>query len=165
MDWERLTQVAEEVGARLAMKGMTVAVAESCTGGLVGAALTEVAGSSAYFLGGSIAYANEEKTRALGVDPALIARHGAVSREVAEAMAVGIRSRTGASIAVSITGVAGPGGGSVEKPVGTVWISVSDANAARAELHSFGAMSRRDVRQASAQAALDLLQRCLDAAP
>lgn len=165
MDREALTQKAQAVGARLFEKGMTVAVAESCTGGLVGAALTDVAGSSAYFLGGSISYANQEKTRALGVDPALITQHGAVSREVAEAMAEGIRSRTGASIAVSITGVAGPGGGTIEKPVGTVWIAVCDARGVSAELKSFGGKSRREVRHASVLAALDLLQRRLDATP
>ena len=107
-------QVAELLGGR------TLATAESCTGGLLAARLTERPGSSAYVNGGTVAYANEAKTDLLGVDPALIERHGAVSPEVADAMATGALERHGVDVAVSITGVAGPGGGSEEKPVGTV---------------------------------------------
>jgi nicotinamide-nucleotide amidase len=114
----------EVVGDVLKARGYTVAAAESCTGGLFSSRLTDVAGSSAYVRGGVVAYANEEKTSLLGVDGSLIAAHGAVSERVAVAMAEGIRARTGADVAVGITGIAGPGGGSKEKPVGTVAIAV-----------------------------------------
>ena len=100
--------------------GRTIALAESCTGGMVAAALTGVAGSSDVFVAGLVTYSNAAKTALLGVDAAMIAAHGAVSLPCARAMAIGAVVRTGASLAVSITGVAGPGGGSAEKPVGTV---------------------------------------------
>jgi nicotinamide-nucleotide amidase len=112
------SSVDEQVAALL--EGRTVATAESCTGGLLAARLTERPGSSAYVNGGTVAYANEAKSGLLGVDPALIERHGAVSPEVADAMAAGALERHEVDVAVSITGVAGPGGGSEDKPVGTV---------------------------------------------
>ena len=104
----------------LLSKNWTVSLAESCTGGLVCAALTELAGSSEWFEGGYITYSNEAKTQCLGVPSALIESHGAVSEDVAKAMAEGARSHSGSNVAVSITGIAGPSGGSIEKPVGTV---------------------------------------------
>jgi len=122
---EALTALAMEVGARLSAKGWTLATAESCTGGLLGHAITNVAGSSTYFLGGIIAYANEAKCRLLGVPEALLARHGAVSQEVALAMAQGARQALGADMAIATTGIAGPSGGTPQKPVGTVYIAVS----------------------------------------
>ena len=114
--------VDEQVAALLT--GETIAVAESCTAGLLAARLTDRSGSSAYFLGGGVVYSNEAKTKLAGVDPALIEAFGAVSTEVAEALAAGIAARFGASIGIGITGIAGPGGGTPEKPVGTVCISV-----------------------------------------
>lgn len=113
------------LGRALHEAGATLVTAESCTGGLVGALVTEVPGSSAYFLGGAVTYTNEEKTRQLGVRPETLAAHGAVSEECVTEMAQGARARFGADYAVSVSGVAGPGGGSEEKPVGTVWLAVA----------------------------------------
>jgi nicotinamide-nucleotide amidase len=107
-----------------------VAVAESCTGGLVAATITEIAGSSGYFQGGVVSYADATKTALLGVPEATLAAHGAVSAQVARAMALGARERLGVSVAASVTGVAGPDGGSVEKPVGLTYIGLADAGMA-----------------------------------
>ncbi len=116
------TTIDEQLGGLLAHR--TIAVAESCTAGLLAARLTDRAGSSAYFLGGGVVYSNAAKIDLAGVDPGLIERFGAVSNEVAEALASGIAARFGASLGVGITGIAGPGGGTPDKPVGTVCISV-----------------------------------------
>ena len=116
---------ATRAGEALLSAGRTVAVAESCTGGGVCEALTSVPGSSAYFLGGVVAYGNESKTRDLGVPSGLIESVGAVSREVAEEMAVGAMRRFGAHIGIGTTGIAGPGGGTPEKPVGTVYVAIA----------------------------------------
>ena len=121
-DGERIEDV---VGRMLIESGLTVGVAESCTGGYIADRLTNIPGSSNYFLSGVVAYSNESKHRILGVDTGLIERHGAVSVEVAGAMAEGIRAITGADIGVSTTGIAGPGGGSAEKPVGLLYIGLS----------------------------------------
>jgi PncC family amidohydrolase len=145
-----------EVGKALAGARLTVAVAESCTGGLLAGSLTEVAGASAYFVGGVVAYSDEVKVRELGVDPATIRERGAVSRETAEEMASGIARRFGADIGVSVTGIAGPGGGSAEKPVGTVWLAVSLGG----EIRSRGERFRGDrarIREESVRAAMALL--------
>ncbi len=117
--------LADAVAARLSETGRTVAVAESCTGGLVARMLTEVAGSSAYFLRGYVTYSNESKIDMLGVPPELIERHGAVSEQVARAMVAGCRQRSGADYAVAITGIAGPTGGTAEKPVGLVYVAAA----------------------------------------
>lgn len=146
----------EAIGAELVARGLTLAVAESCTGGLLGAALTSVSGSSAYFRGGVIAYANEVKVRCLDVDAGDIDRHGAVSAEVARQMARGARVRVGADIGIGITGVAGPGGGSEEKPVGTVFVAVCVSDRCAAERFRF-AGGREDVRSAACKAALAML--------
>ena len=115
--------------------GLKLATAESCTGGLVAAACTSVAGSSDWFERGFVTYSNEAKTERLGVDAALIAAHGAVSAEVAQAMSQGALAHSRADFAVAVTGVAGPGGGSVAKPVGTVWLAFARrGGAAHAEL-------------------------------
>jgi PncC family amidohydrolase len=137
-------------------RGLTVATAESCTGGLVGAAITSVPGSSEYFRGGIIAYDNEIKTRICGVPWALLAQHGAVSAPVARALARGVRKLMGAGCAVAVTGIAGPGGGTKEKPVGLVYIGVS----AGARSHVVGKRfsgSRETVRRKTVHAALQTL--------
>ena len=112
--------LAETAGARLAARALTLATAESCTGGLIAAAITGVAGSSAWFDRGFVTYSYEAKSEQLGVPAALIARYGAVSEPVAIAMAEGALARSAAAVAVSVTGIAGPGGGSADKPVGMV---------------------------------------------
>jgi len=150
----------EVVGLRLAVSGFTLAVAESCTGGLIAERLTEVAGSSAYFTEGIVAYANEAKVRLLGVPSDLIAEYGAVSAEVAEAMAEGARARGETDFGLSVTGIAGPGGGSEEKPVGLVYIALSDdAHTEHRKLMLPG--DRQLIRSRASQAALDLLRRRL----
>lgn len=151
------------LGARLKKLGLTLGVAESCTGGLLGGRLTSVPGSSAWFSGGIIAYANGVKTRQLGVSPALIKKHGAVSPECARAMATGVRKAVGADIGVSITGVAGPDGGTKAKPVGLVHVAVSGPGAAiRVKSHTIHG-PREAVRSRAASAALTLLKETLDA--
>src|SRR5207342_940104 len=106
--------------------GFTIAVAESCTGGMVASALTAIPGSSGYFLGGVVSYADEAKRDLLGVEPGILAAHGAVSAQVARAMAEGARARFGAAVAASVTGIAGPDGGTPEKPVGLTYIGIAD---------------------------------------
>lgn len=143
---------------RLRAARMTLAVAESCTGGMLGARVTSVPGSSDVFLGGIIAYANDVKLGVLGVPPAVLAREGAVSEPVARRMATAARERTGARVGVGITGVAGPGGGSDEKPVGTVWIAVDiagETDAARLVLWG----NREEIRYRATQVALDMIRR------
>ncbi len=115
--------LVDALAAALTARGQTCATAESCTGGLVGALLTEAPGASAWFRGGVICYANEVKTEILGVPGEVLARHGAVSEPVARAMALGALGALGADMALAVTGVAGPDGGTPEKPVGTVWIA------------------------------------------
>src|SRR5688572_785795 len=148
------------VGLKLSLGGYTLAVAESCTGGLLSQRLTDVPGSSKYFIEGVVAYANDAKTRTLGVEPMLLMEHGAVSALVAEAMAEGIRKRAGTDFGLSITGVAGPGGGTEEKPVGTVYIALSDEiKTEHRKLNLPG--DRQLIRWRASQAALDLLRRRL----
>ncbi len=144
--------------AECAARNATLAVAESCTGGMLGMRLTAVPGSSRTVLGGTIAYANEVKTRELGVSAAVIAEHGAVSEPVARAMATGVRLRFGSSIGLGITGIAGPDGGTPEKPVGTVWVAVDidgDVQAVRAMLPG----DRHEIRWRAAQLVLDRLRK------
>jgi nicotinamide-nucleotide amidase len=155
---DRDEPLASAVGRVFKERGLTLATAESCTGGLIGELITDVAGSSAYYLGGVVSYANSAKRELLGVDPDLIERHGAVSREVAEAMAIGARQALGADVALSVTGIAGPDGGSEEKPVGTVWIGIASARGVRAMLYQLG-NERPYVRQRAANTALDLARR------
>jgi nicotinamide-nucleotide amidase len=131
----------------------TIAVAESCTGGWLGQALTSVPGASSIFLGGIIAYADAVKRSLLGVSKELLAGHGAVSRPVAVAMAEGVRRRFRSDIGIAITGIAGPGGGSRAKPVGLVWISLATPIQTRAWRYRFSG-SRADVRRAAVLAAL-----------
>jgi nicotinamide-nucleotide amidase len=151
--------VDEQVAALLARR--TVAVAESCTGGLMAARLTDRAGSSAYFLGGVVAYSNQAKIEHAGVDPQLIERFGAVSTEVAEALADGAATRFGAEIGIGITGIAGPDGGTEEKPVGLVCFSVSAHDGARITRSARLPGDRSDVRDRSTTVAMHLLRRLL----
>lgn len=140
---------------------VTLATAESCTGGGIGARLTAHAGASEVYRGGVVAYANQAKRDLLGVPEALLREHGAVSRQVAERMAEGAARRLGAEAAVAVTGIAGPGGGSPEKPVGTVWVAARVPGRIEAEHHAF-AGDRAAVRTRAEQAALFLLLRILD---
>ncbi len=153
-------KMEEVIGLRLAIGGFTLAVAESCTGGLIAERLTEVSGSSSYFMEGVVAYSNEAKTRLLGVPAELIEEHGAVSAEVAEAMAEGVKRRADVDFALSVTGVAGPTGGTAEKPVGLVYIALADdAHTQHRKLMLPG--DRHLIRWRASQAALDLLRRRL----
>ncbi len=148
----------EVVGELLKLKGYTLATAESCTGGLLAAALTNVAGSSRYFLQGVVAYSNEAKVNLLGVPNKLLQEHGAVSPEVAEAMAIGIRRRARSTIGVGITGIAGPAGGSETKPVGLVYIGLADEVQSSSRKFLFPG-DRQLIRNLAVKAALDLLRR------
>jgi nicotinamide-nucleotide amidase len=153
-------KMEEVVGLKLSVGGYTLSVAESCTGGLVAQRLTDVPGSSKYFIEGVVTYANDAKTRTLGVEPMLLLEHGAVSAPVAEAMAEGIRERAGTDFGLAITGIAGPDGGTEEKPVGTVFIALaSEVKTEHRKLHLPG--DRQLVRWRASQAALDLLRRRL----
>lgn len=157
------TTLAAVVIETLRGKGMRLAVAESCTGGLVGARLTAEPGASDVFAGGIICYANESKVRDLRVSPDEIAAWGAVSEPVAKAMATGVRERFEADVGVAVTGIAGPGGGTDEKPVGTVWLAAALGPVVLAVERWFPG-GRNAVRQRSSQAALDLVRRALDTA-
>jgi nicotinamide-nucleotide amidase len=148
----------EVVGKLLTMTGKTVAVAESCTGGLVAERLTEVSGASAYFMQGVVTYHNAAKVQLLDVPAELIEAHGAVSAEVAEAMASGMRTRAGTDYALSTTGIAGPSGGSQQKPVGTVYIGYCDDRQTKS-LHLRLPGDRNLIRWRASQAALDYLRR------
>jgi nicotinamide-nucleotide amidase len=148
----------EIVGMYLVMRQKTLAVAESCTGGLLSERLTQIPGSSNYYLGGAVCYSNELKTRLAGVPPNLIEENGAVSKPVALALAEGIRKRTGASIGVGITGIAGPGGSSAEKPVGQVFIALADERGTQVREFRFPG-DRERIRFWSTQAALEMLRR------
>ena len=154
----------EVVGKRLAKLGQTVAVAESCTGGLIGQRLTEVPGSSAYFMEGAITYSNAAKMRTLGVPAEILETHGAVSAECAEAMAVGMREYASTDHAISVTGIAGPDGGSEEKPVGTVFIGYAGPKGVKS-VRLVLPGDRYLIRWRSSQAALDYLRRQLSEPP
>jgi nicotinamide-nucleotide amidase len=152
---ETLEQV---VGELLRWRGYSLATAESCTGGLLAGRITDVPGSSEYFLEGVVTYSNEAKTRMLGVPAAMIEEHGAVSEPVACAMAAGVRKLAGSTFGIGITGVAGPGGGSEEKPVGLVYIALADEDNATARKFLFPG-DRQFIRTLSVNAALDLVRR------
>jgi nicotinamide-nucleotide amidase len=154
---ESLEQI---MGYYLQMRNATLAVAESCTGGLLGERITSISGSSRYFLGGAVVYSNELKTEFAGVPAALIAKHGAVSREVAAAMAEGIRQRCHATFGLGITGVAGPTGGTPEKPVGLVYNALASENGTEVVEKNFPG-DRKRVRWFASQQALDMVRRKL----
>jgi nicotinamide-nucleotide amidase len=149
-----------QVAQMLREQGLTLATAESCTGGLLAGRITELAGSSEYFLGGVVVYANEAKIALAGVPPELIEAHGAVSQEVAEALAAGARSALGADVGIGVTGIAGPGGGTEEKPVGLVWVSVeSDLGLLTRSLSLPG--GRADIRDRATTVAMHMVRRAL----
>ncbi|WP_276685767.1 nicotinamide-nucleotide amidohydrolase family protein, partial [Slackia piriformis] len=150
---ENEASVAQRVIDAARERSLTLATAESCTGGLISAALTDVPGSSEAVLGGIVSYANEVKRDSLGVSEEVLSKHGAVSEQTACAMAKGAREALGADIAVSVTGIAGPGGAVPGKPVGTVWIGVSCAQGTAAQLHHFEG-DRDAVRAQTVEAAL-----------
>lgn len=145
-----------QIGHLLRAAGLSLAAAESCTGGLLADRITNVAGSSDYFMGGIVSYANAVKIQPLGVSPATLERHGAVSRETALEMAQGARRLFETGLAVSVTGIAGPGGGTPDKPVGTTWIALAARDGAWARVFRWQG-SRVENKAASAEAALQLL--------
>lgn len=150
-----MTALAAELQATCLRRGLHVVTVESCTGGLVGAAITAIPGSSGYYLGGFITYADEVKRDQTGVPAEVLAAHGAVSAQVALAMAEGARSRLGADLGVSVTGVAGPDGGSEAKPVGLTYVGVADANGTDVRRYVWNG-DREANRLDSAAAALEL---------
>lgn len=158
---EDIEALAEAVIGAASARGLTVATAESCTGGLVAAALTAVPGSSAVVDRGFVTYSNAAKTQLLGVPSETIDRNGAVSEPVARGMAAGARERAGVDLAVSITGVAGPGGGSADKPVGLVHFGCASGKGVKHRVCRFGDLGRETVRLESVRVALRML---LDAA-
>ena len=151
-----LVDLAARLGARCAALGLTVATAESCTGGLVAHLITEVPGSSAYLCGGIVAYADDVKRSALGVPREVLAAHGAVSAQVALAMAEGVRRVLGTDLGVAVTGVAGPDGGSEAKPVGLVYVAVAGLGAPDVRRFLW-AGDRTANKRSSAEAALEML--------
>ena len=146
----------KQIGKRLLHKGWRLAVGESCTGGLVGHRITQVPGSSQYYLGGVMAYSNHAKQVLLGVSPQTLGTHGAVSEQTALEMAAGARHALDAEVGLSVTGIAGPGGGSQEKPVGLTWIAISSPNGDRTSCNVWTG-NREQNKADSAQAALSLL--------
>jgi len=157
--FSRRNETLEEVlGELLKLRGYTLATAESCTGGLLAGRITDVPGSSEYFLEGVVSYSNESKNDLLGVPKKWIKEHGAVSEKVAEAMASGIRKRAGSTFGIGVTGIAGPGGGSQEKPVGLVYIALSDDSQTTSRKFIFPG-DRQFIRTLSVNAALDMVRR------
>ena len=154
------TDLAEIVLQRCRERGFRVAVAESCTGGMLGARLTAIPGSSDVFTGGVIAYDDDVKVRLLGVDPGTLRAHGAVSEETVREMAAGVRDALSAPVGIAITGIAGPGGGTAEKPVGLVWCAADIEGRVRATQRTYPG-NREEIRQRAAQAALDLVRRTM----
>lgn len=160
-----LTTRAKTLIARCRDKNLMLATAESCTGGLVASLLTSIAGSSAVFERGFVTYSNDAKVESLGVDAAIIAAFGAVSAETARAMAEGALAHADAHIAVAVTGIAGPDGGSPEKPVGLVYFGCGSRDALLVEERRFGDIGREAVRLASVAVALDLLEAAVAVTP
>jgi nicotinamide-nucleotide amidase len=153
---DEIARLAAELADVLLERGWMLATAESCTGGQISGACTDLAGSSQWFERGFVTYSNEAKSESLGVDPALIAAHGAVSEVVARAMAFGAIRHSHAQVSVAVTGIAGPTGGSKDKPVGTVWFGFSVDGRLHSELRRFDG-DRRAVRQATVKFALERL--------
>lgn len=152
---------AQQIIELLTAAGKTIVTAESCTGGMIGAALTDVPGASAAFYGGYITYANSAKSRMIHVQARLIRDYGAVSNQVARAMADGARNTAHADYAVAVTGIAGPGGGSEKKPVGLVYVAVSSELATLVIEHRFGDLGRAEIRRRTVAAALEVVLQVL----
>ena len=154
---------AERLLAQMRSRGWKLAAAESCTGGLIAGAVTAIPGSSDVFDYGFVTYSNAAKNSSIGVDAALIENHGAVSAEVARAMAEGVLKTANSDLAVAVTGIAGPSGGTPEKPVGLVYIGVASRNASpRVQRYEFGDIGRADVRLKSVREALLLLEKAVE---
>lgn len=158
-----IRQKAERIIAALVQRGEMIVTAESCTGGLIAGALTDIAGSSTAVFGGYITYANRAKIEMIGVPEELIERWGAVSESVAIAMAEGARETSGTEVSIAVTGIAGPGGGSADKPVGLVHFACTTAAGTTHLEKRFGDLGRQQVREATINAALDLVLECLNA--
>jgi PncC family amidohydrolase len=156
--------LAFKIGGLLRARGFKLATAESCTGGLIADRITDMPGSSDYFLGGIVAYAYEAKVALLGVSWHTLRTYGAVSRETVLEMARGARKALGADVAISASGIAGPGGGLPNKPVGTTWLGLSAADVERADLRKFNA-ERQENKSLAAEAALRMLMRYLEGRP
>lgn len=154
---ERTDELARQVIDALTERGMMMVTAESCTGGLIAGALTEIAGSSSAVHGGFVTYANEAKIGMLGVPADILDTHGAVSEQTARAMAEGALRVSGVDLAVAVTGVAGPGGGSDEKPVGLVHFGCATAHGTHHVLRAFGDQRRQNIRLAAVEQALELV--------
>ena len=157
-----MSTLEEIVGCLLTEQGLTVAVAESCTGGLIAHRLTNVPGSSAYFVGGVVAYSNQAKERILGVSGETLSAYGAVSEECAREMARGARRIFSTDVAISATGIAGPTGGTPEKPVGLVYVAMAAPELERCERHLWRG-DRLENKQRTSKAALEMLRRYLEA--
>jgi PncC family amidohydrolase len=159
-----LASLAVRLGAGCTARGLRVATVESCTGGLVSHLITEVPGSSTYFVGGFVTYSDALKRETVGVPDEVLAAHGAVSAQVAMAMATGGRERTAADLAVSVTGIAGPDGGSPSKPVGLTYVAVADGSGVAVRRYIWDG-DRAENKRRSAAAALELLLERVEAAP
>ena len=159
-----MARLVEDLAAALLARGWMLATAESCTGGLIAAACTDLAGSSNWLERGFVSYSNAAKSELLGVDAALIARHGAVSEPVARAMAQGALQHSKAQCALAVTGIAGPGGGSADKPVGTVWFAWATPDGLYSEMQRLDG-DRAQVRSATVQHSLAVLLGLVQAAP
>lgn len=151
-----MNELSEKVGKLLLSQGKTVASAESCTGGLIAHKITAVAGSSAYYKGSVVSYCNEIKEKVLGVSHSNLVLYGAVSQQVVEQMAEGVRMLMDVDYAVSTSGVAGPGGGTEQKPVGTVWVALATPDGVRSQCCHFGTNRATNI-EASAETALQML--------
>jgi PncC family amidohydrolase len=157
-----MSTLEETVGWLLTAQGLTIAVAESCTGGLIAHRLTNVSGSSAYFIGGVVAYANEVKEQVLGVSGETLAAHGAISEETVREMARGARRLFDTDVAISAAGIAGPTGGTPQKPVGLVYVALAAPDFERCERHLWQG-DRLENKQQTSEAALEMLRQYLEA--
>ncbi len=157
---DNIQHSVQALAQQLLQRGETVATAESCTGGLIAATLTEIAGSSAWFGWGVVSYANEAKQQLLQVNAHTLATDGAVSQAVVEQMAIGVRQLSGANWSIAVSGIAGPSGGSADKPVGTVWIAVAGAQGCTSRCHLFTG-DRQHIRAHTVLMALQQLQLAL----